>query len=210
MRPRHQPPRLAVMLLRWLAPPDVRGAMLGDLAEEYQLHARRSRAAADRWFWRQVAGSAAPLTTVWLSDSVTGRWLVAGLLAALLYVWLVAWDIWVARTGAGWAAQGTGPENLLMVRLVYFQLYLCGAAIGGAMACLAARPIRQPFRASSVRLLVPLCAILLWVLANRLQTPAGQTAWAYLASRTLLTVPAVMLGMVLVRPRRQNGPNDHG
>lgn len=49
------PPALAVRLLRALLPADVGEDALEDLADQYDIHLmKRGRAAADRWYWRQV------------------------------------------------------------------------------------------------------------------------------------------------------------
>lgn len=192
-----QPPRLAVALLRLLAPGESRAPILGDLLEEYSQRAARSPRSAGRWYWRQVLGSAWPLTLNRLSSTTGGRWMTAGLLAVFLYTWIVCWDIWVARTGAGWAAQGAGPDDLVLVRLVYFHVFLAGAALGGALVSRIGWLRDQSFRSNSMRLLLPLTAILLWVLVDRLQAPAAQGAWLYLVCRSVLTLPAVLLGAAL-------------
>lgn len=203
MKRAEQPPWLALKLLRLLAPGDSGAPIVGDLVEEYRERAGASPAAASRWFWKQVLTSAWPLTCCWLSGSRSGRWLTATLLAGLLYTWIVCWDSWLARTGAWWVAQGRGADNLALVRLVYFNVFLCGAALGGALASRIGWLPDQSFRSNCLRLLLPLAIILLWVLVDRLRSPATQAAWVYLACRTVLTLPAVLLGASLATGLRR-------
>lgn len=55
-----RPPRLARALMEWLEPPTGIGSATGDLDEEYANYVLpdRGRAAADRWYWKQVVRSA--------------------------------------------------------------------------------------------------------------------------------------------------------
>lgn len=55
------PPRLAEGLLGLVLPPSDREHALGDLFEEYgRVRDRRGKAAADRWYWAQLAGALWP------------------------------------------------------------------------------------------------------------------------------------------------------
>jgi hypothetical protein len=55
---RYSPPALACWLLQSVLPVSYRGAMLGDLIEEYTLRVEStSPSAASRWFWSQACRS---------------------------------------------------------------------------------------------------------------------------------------------------------
>ena len=57
-----RPPRVAERILRLATPHEDREFLLADIAEEFERIAHESgRAAADRWYWRQVAASIRPL-----------------------------------------------------------------------------------------------------------------------------------------------------
>jgi len=56
------PPRLASRLVAWLTGPDNAPFVLSDLSEEFaQISRLKGRAAASRWYWRQVLTSILPL-----------------------------------------------------------------------------------------------------------------------------------------------------
>jgi hypothetical protein len=83
------PPRLALLLLSWAAPPQYRDALAGDLAEEFVSHGRRRR-----WLWKQVAGSLPALLAVRMRRSRWEEPASAFLMAAawLLVGWHLVWS----------------------------------------------------------------------------------------------------------------------
>jgi len=80
------PPRLAVLLLTWAAPPEYRNVLAGDLYEEYACHTRTRR-----WYWRQVARSLPELLAVRMRRS---RWEQPAAVVLMATAWLlVGWHV---------------------------------------------------------------------------------------------------------------------
>jgi hypothetical protein len=81
---RHSPPALACWLLQSVLPVPYRGAMLGDLIEEYTLRVEStSPSAASRWFWCQACRSVPFMVG---SSLRSADWLISMTIATGVYV----------------------------------------------------------------------------------------------------------------------------
>ena len=81
---RASPPAFACWLFQTVLPAPYRGALLGDLIEEYALRAEStSSSAATRWFWGQACRSVPFIVG---SSLRTGDWLISASTATGVYV----------------------------------------------------------------------------------------------------------------------------
>ena len=81
---RYSPPAFACRLFQTVLPVPCRGALLGDLIEEYALRAEStSPSAATRWFWGQTCRS---IPFIVGSSLRTGDWLISASTATGVYV----------------------------------------------------------------------------------------------------------------------------
>jgi hypothetical protein len=81
---RYSPPAFACRLFQTVLPVPYRGALLGDLIEEYALRAEStSPSAATRWFWGQTCRS---IPFIVGSSLRTGDWLISASTATGVYV----------------------------------------------------------------------------------------------------------------------------
>src|SRR5271170_5315815 len=72
---RYSPPAFACRLFKTVLPVPYRGALLGDLIEEYNLRAEATSAsAATRWFWGQACRS---IPFIMGSSLRNGDWLIS-------------------------------------------------------------------------------------------------------------------------------------
>jgi hypothetical protein len=116
---RHRGPSVATWLLGCFLPASYRGAILGDLVEEYEIRARSaSRPAATRWFWRQVWCSIPPVLWLgirrgaWLTTVgvAIGAYVVAGMIefaGVAAIVRLLGPDAWALRALSALVGLGT-------------------------------------------------------------------------------------------------------
>lgn len=109
-----RPPRAAELLATALLPDAAqREAMLGDLAEEYQLiGSQQNVRAGNRWYWSQVTRSIVPLMILAVRAEGAAGWLrfIANVAAGLIAIWIL---IPLSFATAGWlAAFATGGEYI--------------------------------------------------------------------------------------------------
>jgi len=122
-------PALVCWLLESVVPARYREAMLGDLVEEYYLHAESdSPLTASRWIWSQACRSVASIAWSWLRS---GNWLISMSIAAGVYIVMamlkLATDSMILKFVAPQQA-----TQVVLAPIVFFS----AAAIGG---CVAAR-----------------------------------------------------------------------
>jgi hypothetical protein len=92
--------RFAAWAFSWLGPRSERAALLGDLAEEFEVRASTaSSAAACRWYLRQMCASIAPL--LW-SRFTRSAWIATGGTALLAYfaIAIVEFTVHWVRAGS--------------------------------------------------------------------------------------------------------------
>lgn len=123
------PPALVCWLLESVVPARYREAMLGDLIEEYYLHAESaSPLTASRWIWSQACRSVASIAWSWFRS---GNWLISMSIAAGVYIVMamlkLAADSMISKLVV--------PQQATQVVLAPI-VFLAAAAIGG---CVAAR-----------------------------------------------------------------------
>jgi hypothetical protein len=130
---------LAVWLVSRLVPERERAPFVGDLMEEYALHAKAtSTSAAGRWCLQQICASVPSL--LWLRI-VRGTWLSTLGVALLAYIAVAAVEVSVNWALAKWGTAAYSPTGMLMtfpmvVLIGYFAAGLRrGAAtvLGGMM-----------------------------------------------------------------------------
>src|SRR5271154_6889040 len=81
---RYSPPAFACRLFQTVLPVPYRGALLGDLIEEYNLRVEAaSPSAATRWFWGQACRS---IPFIIGSSLRNGDWLISASAAVGVYV----------------------------------------------------------------------------------------------------------------------------
>ena len=125
----YSPPAFACRLFQIVLPITYRGALLGDLIEEYNLRAEATSAsAATRWFWGQACRS---IPFIMRSSLRNGDWLISVSTAVGVYAVMgtlkLAADFMIAKLVA--------PEPTAFVVLAPI-VFLAFASIGG---CAAAR-----------------------------------------------------------------------
>lgn len=121
------PPSLATWLISRLLPAEDRDAVIGDLAEEYDLVLRSGTSAdANSWYWRQTAASAGPALW-WSLRSGRGLLTLGIALAAFVGASIVEF---VAEFAAS-AFMAAGTVTRWIVSLV---ISLSAMALGGYVA----------------------------------------------------------------------------
>jgi hypothetical protein len=126
---RYSPPAFACRLFQNVLPIPYRGALLGDLIEEYNLRAEATSAsAATRWFWGQACRS---IPFIMGSSLRNGDWLISVSTAVGVYAVMgmlkLAADFMIAKLVA------PGPTAYVVLAPIVF---LAFTSIGG---CAAAR-----------------------------------------------------------------------
>jgi hypothetical protein len=124
---RYSPPDFACRLFQTVLPVPYRGALLGDLIEEYNLRAEATSAsAATRWFWGQACRS---IPFIIGSSLRNGDWLISASAAVGVYVimemLISAADFMIAKLVA--------PEPTAYVVLAPI-VFLAFTSIGGYAA----------------------------------------------------------------------------
>jgi hypothetical protein len=124
---RYSPPAFACRLFQTVLPVPYRGALLGDLIEEYNLRAEAmSPSAATRWFWGQACRS---IPFIIGSSLRNGDWLISASAAVGVYVimemLISAADFMIAKLVA--------PEPTAYVVLAPI-VFLAFTSIGGYAA----------------------------------------------------------------------------
>jgi len=156
---RDAPPRWTVRLLERVLPPEVAGALVGDLLEEYALRARSAHPiSVKQWYWAQLIGSAAPLVCAAVAR---GRWLLP------VAVGFAAYAVVDATKVAADAAVATLPE---VHRVTGTVLVL----IASLVTILLTSYVAARFRPGAMAVLAVLIAV---GAARLLVTPGGMPLW---------------------------------
>ncbi|MEM8982766.1 MAG: hypothetical protein AAGC71_07045 [Pseudomonadota bacterium] len=195
-----QPPWLAVMLIRLLAPKVDREVILGDLAETFLATAEANPAQARADYWRDVARSAPYLALSRVRHWSAVRRVALAVVGALLITTL--WDYGVSRNTAYWLATRTEPLPLITIRSLYFVLFGLGSVLAGLWA--GALLIRRNDslatllvqRLLPVTLLIVGCSLALMIATTSAAAP-------YVITKTLVAVATILLGASIVVPRRR-------
>lgn len=204
-------PVVAELIAATFLPDDAqREAMLGDLAEEYQLLAAQQDArAAGRWYWSHVIRSIVPLAIMTIHAEGWSRFvgnMMAGLIAIVILVPL-------SFSGAGWAAAfAVGGEYIDGVLafgrapyVVYSWWALTGIVIGLGVGYTLARIGGTSGVVSAIAVglvCVPLSAITIAA------DGGGAQVWFEVALSAVI-LPAIALG-TLAADRRHTHPAARG
>ncbi|MEO1033970.1 MAG: hypothetical protein AAFX44_00295 [Pseudomonadota bacterium] len=190
MSQRRKPPILAEAIVRWLATPEHRDALLGDLNEEFALNAARNRRYAARAYWSQTLRSL-PHLALWRWNA--SGWLAFTVVTSLAVGLIYVWDLAIARRTAMWLAARPDAPALTTIRIAYFAVQAAGTALAGAAIARWTFRSADSLTGNVVKRLLPISAgIAATLLAIALVSGGGPLR--YWTLKILLTVVALFVG----------------
>lgn len=191
------PPALAERLLALAVTKHDRSIMLGDLHEEFVERNKSSSMRARSWYWRQVLLSTPHLMRQRMQQNTA--FAVAAILGITVFsfVLITLWDVYVARTTAGFLAQQIVQPPLLMIRLIYFLLQLTGTAVVGGLIARSLFSSDYTFRKNALTRLGPTALLLVAAAVVTWLSAGGNYPASYLVLRVGLAIPALVLGALV-------------
>lgn len=190
---RPETPRLARLLLRWLAPSGFREALLGDLQEQWHGRLAQSGKAPQAWYWRQVSGSVPTLIGFRLRAIGAWRFGLLALSYLIGFVAISAWDISVSRALVGSLAAQDAAPSLIVLRAIYFVLFGLGSVVAALLATPLAFDKRWSLRTNLLLGVAPV-----FLLINGLLLVSALAAGAFDLMPYLLFRSALMGVMLLL------------
>ena len=189
------PPPAAAAIVGWMTPTSVRGALLGDLAEEFGRKAMTSSGGARLWYWKQVIRSTLPLVLFQLR--ILGLQTLGLAIGMSLAGWVLIgyWDVYVSRQSASLIASQSTAPNILIVRTVYFVVQSVGLMSTGGI--IAALTFRDGWR------FIPNSIVFLGPISLALLVSGGMTAvsthlYLYAGFRVAVALFSLVLGAFFV------------
>ena len=198
-----RPPRAAAALLAFVLRGSNMAALIGDLDEEYAQIAHGSPKAARRWYWRQSALSTVHVAIERAREENLHRALIG---LATVFLFLNAWNFWVAPGAATQVYALTNAGSYMPARVTYFLVVIAGTGLAGAFFSRVAATMSASLDHFMVMRVTPAVLLLFSPSVMKILTAGDGYPVTYRLSLTGLAAAAFAIGAAFAFWRMRNRP----